>query len=110
VAVAALAFGGFETVRWQSGVKDFNNHLTNGSVDCQTAAPQRGGSACQTLYDKYTSNERLAVIGFAAGGALSLTALGLVIFSPSHSSPSERVGLACAPNLQGPGVSCRMSF
>jgi len=110
VAVAALGFGGFETVRWQSGVKDFNDHTTNGAVDCQTIVADRGGSDCQSIYNRFNAAKQLAVIGFAAGGVLTLATVGLVMFSSPRSTESERVGFACAPTLQDPGVSCRISF
>ena len=110
VAVVAIGFGGFETVRWQSGVNDFNNHRTKGELDCQTAAAERGGSDCQSIFNRYTSAKRLAVIGFAGGGALTLAAVGLAMFSSPHAARAEQVGFACAPDLVDAGVSCRMSF
>ena len=110
VAVAALIFGGIETMRWQSGVKDYNNHQTNGAPDCQTIATDRGGSDCLRIFNQYTSAKRLAVIGYVGGGALTLATVGLVMFSSQHSTEAERVGLACAPTLVGNGVSCRISF
>lgn len=110
LGVAALGFGGFETMRWQSGVKDFNSHTTDGEVDCQTGVPDRGGQECGNLFNQYTSAERLALIGFVAGGALTLTAVGLVMFSSPHPTEGERVGFACAPTVVDAGVTCRLSF
>lgn len=110
LAAAALAFAGFETWRWQSGISDFNHHKTNTAQDCQLVAQLRGGAACQSIYDRYTSARRLAVIGYAGGGGLTLVAVGLAIFSSSRPAEGERVGLACAPTLEEAGVSCRVSF
>ncbi len=108
----ALAGAGFETVRWQSGVSDFNNHQTNGKPDCQVKDPlQRGGPGCLTLYNKYTSDERLAIIGFAAGGALAAASLTLFLVAPRASAGApERTALSCAPTVTDPGVTCRLSF
>src|SRR5262249_43438822 len=49
LALAAIATGVFETVRWQSGVTDFNNHKgASGQIDCLTAQADRGGPACKS--------------------------------------------------------------
>jgi hypothetical protein len=110
LAAAALVAAGLETVRWQSGVADFDHHQVNGQVDCQTDAPVRGGADCQSLYDRFTSDKRLAIIGYAVGGALATTSLTLFLIAPRSSSAPDRVAVGCAPNLLDPGVSCRFSF
>jgi hypothetical protein len=108
---AALAGAGIETVLWQSGVSDFNNHQTNNLKDCQVVAAQRGGPGCESLYNKFTSNERLAIIGFAVGGALAATSLTLFLVAPRSSAVApDGVAFACVPTAIDPGVTCRLSF
>ena len=111
LAGAALVGAGVETVRWQSGVADFDNHKTNDQVDCAISGrPLRGGPDCQALYDQFTADKRLAIIGYAVGGALAVTSVTLWLVAPRSSAASERVAFGCAPTLADPGLSCRLSF
>ena len=111
LAVAALVGAGVETARWQSGITDFNNHNdAAGKPDCLLSVPTRGGTGCQDIYNQYTSEKRLAIIGYAAGGALAAASLTLFLISPGPSSAADKVAWGCAPNLLDTGVSCRLTF
>ncbi len=113
LAVGALVVAGVETVRWQSGITDFNNHNdpTGKSADaCSLPASNKGGAGCQDIYNQYTSARQLAIIGYAAGGALAVTSLTLFLISPGSSNATDKVAFACAPDLLNPGASCRFSF
>jgi hypothetical protein len=112
LAAGALVVAGVETMRWQSGITDFNNYGVEAdpSTRCLVVSPTRGAPGCEALYNKYTSAERLAIIGYAAGGALAVTSLTLFLISPSSSPAPEKVAFACAPDLLNPGAACRFSF
>ena len=113
LAVGGLAFAGVETFLWQSDISKFN-HVGDpnvGSSLCAEPAPNRGADGCLAIYNRYTSEKNLAIIGYAAGGALAATALTLFLISPrSSSSSSEKVAFGCAPDLVNPGGSCRFWF
>jgi hypothetical protein len=107
-AVAALALGVVETIIWQGGIADFNDHRTNGMLDCQKVVADRGGAWCKSTYDNYTSAEHIAIGGYIAAGALTLGAATLVILSrPTHRD--QAVAVRCVPT-PSPGLACRLSF
>ncbi len=110
LGAAALVAAGVETVRWQRGIADFNSHSVNGMQDCQATEPLLGGADCQGIYNKQTSDRRLAMIGYTVGAALAATSLTLFLVAPRSSSVSDRVAFGCAPTLLDAGVACRLSF
>ena len=110
LGAAALVAAGVETVRWQRGIADFDNHSVNGRPDCQVTEPLLGGPDCQGLYNKLTADRRLAMIGYTAGAALAATSLTLFLVAPRSSSVSDRVAFGCAPTLLDASVACRFSF
>ena len=78
---------------------------------CAEPAQNRGAAPCLAIYNQYTSERTMAIIGYAAGGALAVTSLTLFLISPSSSSSgSEKVAFGCTPDLINPGASCRFSF
>jgi len=111
LALAAIAAGVVETVRWQSGVSDFNNHKdSSNQVDCLTGQPDRGGAACKSLYDKYTSAEGIALGAFVAGGVLAAGSAILFVVSSRRGHEESHASLVCAPDLLHAGATCRLVF
>jgi hypothetical protein len=110
LGAAALGAAGVETVRWQRGIADFDNHRVNGTPDCQATEPMLGGADCQGIYDKLTADRRLAMIGYTVGAALAATSLTLFLVAPRSSSVSDRVAFGCAPTLLDASVTCRLAF
>lgn len=110
LGTAALVGAGVETVRWQMGISDFDSHRVNGTPDCQVGAPLKGGSDCQNIYNRLTLDKQLAIIGFAAGGALIATSLTLFLVSPRTTSASDKISFVCAPTVLASGVACRLLF
>jgi len=91
----------------------FNNHTApnpndpaNPIKDCNTFAEP---PACAPIDRDYHSSVRLAIIGYAVGGALAVGSAVLFVLSSGgdHASVSA---LACAPDLTRPGLGCRLSF
>jgi hypothetical protein len=56
-------------------------------------------------------NETLGIVGFAAGGALTIAGVVLLIAAPSHRPEgAARYVPMCAPTLGRPGVACAFTF
>jgi hypothetical protein len=113
LAVAGVATGIVGVVMHGSDVSAFDNHpcrvkdgmgvLVNGMAD----------SRCQSLLDAYQTDQKIAVAGFVAGGALAATWLILFLTEPTPSTRTAEQAARhplCAPSLGGLGVSCAGRF
>ena len=116
----ALGFAIVETFSWKASQDSFNNHLgpplgmpsadpSTYKHDCGAVEPMRGGSGCQSLYDDATHARTFAIVGYATGAALGLTAAVLSLWNRDGSTPSKSA-VACAPNAFAPGLGCQWSF
>lgn len=58
------------------------------------------------------ANETLGIVGFAAGGALVVTGIVLMVTAPRHRSTElpENTAYACAPSLGVRGIACAVTF
>jgi len=107
----ALAFGGFEAVRWSSKASDFNNMKgPDGSLLCTTKDASAGGAACAALLNDGHTARALAIGGLAVGAALGITS---IILFMNDSPGDQRQALSCTPTLAltgTPGVVCAARF
>jgi len=56
-------------------------------------------------------SEPMGIVGFAAGGALTVAGVALLIAAPSHRPEgAARYIPVCAPTLGRPGVACALTF
>jgi hypothetical protein len=87
LAVGALALGVIEHLSWQSKVGSFDD-----MAGCDPAAPSRGGSACQQLYDDGQRAKTIAFVGYGLSAGLAATAAILYFTQPAREPPK----MACA--------------
>jgi PEGA domain len=127
-AGVVLAGAVAEAVIWQLRRHDFETHVGPPAGDptlppsmwkqsCGTLDVGYGGAGCKSLYDEARSAETLALIGFAAGGALAITSSVLFLTSRNHSTETQSKNeskngrqMACAPAVFTRGFSCGLTF
>ncbi len=113
-AVAALALGTFEHVRWSHDTSDFNSVTAPGGSGpaCAESAPMHGLVArCATLYDQFTSARTLTFVGYGAAAALAATSVGLFVWNArSVDQRNGEVAHACGPDLAHDGWQCIFTF
>lgn len=102
LSVASLAFGVVEHLAWQNKVSSFTS-----TAGCGTTFADKGGAACQALYDDGQSAKLRAFVGYGLGAAFAVTAVVLYFTDPSRGAEPARV--ACAPT-GATGVGCAMRF
>jgi hypothetical protein len=102
-AVVAVGFGVAELLSANNKFNEFN-----GKAECGEHNPNRGGSACSSLFNDATAARQLSVVGFAAGGVLA--AASVVFFAITPDRPQDGVSLACTPTLGRPGLACGGRF
>jgi hypothetical protein len=112
-AVVGVGLGVFEMLQHDRKVKEFNDRTcleTPRGVVRKPATPDDG---CVDLNTDYRNARTLSVVGFAAGGALAVTALVLYLTTPDG-APVETAAAAapitCTPDLRHAGVSCLARF
>jgi len=125
LGAASVAFGVIETLQYRSKVNTFNDPAR--MPLCREGGGMIvGGSECAQLASDGDHAKTLAIVGYAAGGAL-LAAGVILLVTDTSAAPSASVargdggravrdrrfmdGLNCAPWL-GPvgGASCRVRF
>jgi hypothetical protein len=104
LAVASLAFGIIEHVRWQGKVDSFGSMSA-----CDAKLAGRGGPGCNKLYEDGSSARTLAFVGYGLGAAFAATA-AILYFTDRRGGGSEPPKLACAPLLTTSQVGCAMTF
>ena len=85
-SAGGLGVGGYGLMTQRKRGKEFDNYRTPGTnvMPCGESLPGRGGTRCDTLLKQVKSAEKLAIGGFALGGALAAAAIvGFVVSSPS---------------------------
>jgi hypothetical protein len=96
--------GVVEHLSWQSKVGSFDN-----MVGCDPAAPARGGTGCQHLYDDGQSAKTIAFAGYGLSAGLAATAAILYFTQPARQAPK----MACASgpaNSGGAVMTCAWRF
>jgi hypothetical protein len=102
VAAVAIGFGAVELLSSNSKFREFNS-----KTECGGNFKDRGGPACNALYEDAASARRLSIVGFTVGGVLAATSVVLFLLTPEQKA-HESVSLACAPALGG--ISCGGRF
>jgi hypothetical protein len=112
-ALAGTVLGVVETKLAVDKEHRFNDHTvpnpsdpTHPIKDCNTFAEP---SDCVPLDHDYRSSVRLAIVGYAVGGALAIGSTLLFAFSSGRERAS-RSALTCAPELTRLGLGCRFVF
>jgi hypothetical protein len=112
-ALGGIVLGVVETKLAIDNEHAFNDHTVPNPSDpshpirdCNTLAEP---TACAPLDHDYQSSVRLAIIGYAIGGALAVGSTVLFALS-SGGEHASAAALACAPDLARPGLGCRLSF
>lgn len=112
-AVAGIGFGVFETTRAVVKQNAFENHTgpspANPTLVVQDCAISTLNAACKSISDAHDSAVKLAVVGYAVGGALAVGSVVLFVLSSQDDHPSDSA-LACVPDLLNDGVACRLRF
>ena len=110
-AVVAIGAGVGLEVAALAKTSDFNNAcglspqgspVPNGKVPSVTAMD------CSTLWDTHNADKTWSIVGFAAGGALALTAGVLFWSSSPPRAAGQQARLECVPTVAG--ISCRGVF
>jgi len=114
-AVAAAVVGVVGTAIWIDNLNKFDDHVGApvGSSppprDCGAGDPNYGGTGCRAIHESLTTARLTAIAGY--GTAAALAAGSIVLFASSSSSELKTsAAFACAPDVFGKGLSCRMSF
>ena len=107
---AMLGFGVYETFAYRSSLKDFNNTARMPSCG-QKGSTVVGGPVCEKLASDLDSSRLLAIVGYAGGGALVLTALIVKLTEDRSDAGTHSVAASCAPwTATAKGISCSLSF
>jgi hypothetical protein len=113
-AAAGIGVGVFGTVKALLKQNEFENHTgpspsspTMLIQDCATAKLSAG---CKSISDAHDSAVKLAVVGYAIGGALAVGSVVLFVLSAEPEHPSTDSTVACLPDPFNAGVSCRLRF
>jgi hypothetical protein len=113
-AAAGLGVGVFGTVKALLKQNEFENHTgpnpSSPTMLIQDCATAKLSAACKTISDAHDSAVKLAVVGYAIGGALAVGSVVLFVLSSEAERPSTDSAVACLPDLLNPGVSCRLRF
>ena len=82
--VAAVGLGGYGLKSQHDRGQAFDSYTMPGSTyrPCHEETPGKGGTECQSRYNKMKASEHLAIGGFAAGGVLLTAAVVGFILSP----------------------------
>jgi hypothetical protein len=106
VAAGALAVGTYAVVDQRSLSRKFTQQA------CNTMANDKGGPACQDLYEDARARERLALVGFVSGGVLAAGAVvGLLLASGRDDAPSRYdVGWSVGAGSCGASAAVNVSF
>jgi hypothetical protein len=106
VAAGALAVGTYAVVDQRSLSRKFSQQA------CNTMANDKGGPACQDLYEDARARERLALVGFVSGGVLAAGAVvGLLLASGRDDAPRRYdVGWSVGAGGRGASAAVNISF
>jgi hypothetical protein len=111
--LALLGFGVAERLSANSKFREFNGTTGQfGPCDGDARVRDHGGGRCPQLLSDGNSAATKATIGFAIGGALLAggAALLALTWNENAEPPPPMMGLACAPDLYGPGLACAIRF
>jgi hypothetical protein len=117
----ALGTGSYGLLRQRSHVREFDAYQDPRTMTavCYAALPDKGGERCRTLHDRIHSDERLARVGFLAGGVLAAGALVGFYLAHRDDAPGAReqeadtltlAGLALPPSGDGFTVRYGLRF
>lgn len=113
--ITGLAFaagGAVATGIWASAVGTLNANIDAGSctVDAATDNVLPGNApTCFDLQNRYRLSLPFVVVGYAAGGALIATGLGLILGAPSAPTERQAGDLRCT-SFADVGVRCDVVF
>ena len=116
VAVASAGVFGFavyETIVWRSRFEEFESFLgpalPGERRTCGVDELNRGARGCAEIYSDLDRARKLAIVGYAAGGALAVGAAALYLVAP-RASDGQVASLVCGPMLAVSGGACRIRF
>lgn len=113
-AAAGIGVGVVGTVKALLKQNEFENHTgpnpSSPMMLIQDCATAKLSVACKTISDAHDSAVKLAVVGYAIGGALAVGSVVLFVLSSEAEHPSTDSTVACLPDLLNTGVSCRLRF
>jgi tetratricopeptide (TPR) repeat protein len=113
-AVASLAFGGYQTMRWRREFNRFEG-LQLPSVagqppsaprECGVETVNHGAPGCDGIYKDMQRAKRLAITGYVVGGVLAGAAVAAFVVGSGGSD----MELSCAPWSSARGASCYVPF
>jgi hypothetical protein len=103
LALAGLALGIVEHVRWQNKVDSFE------SMDaCGANLSEQGGPMCQETYSDGHTARTVAIVGYTSAIALGATAA--ILYLTDSGPEGLSLGVACAPAMRSPGIDCAVRF
>jgi hypothetical protein len=115
-ATLALGFGVVETFSWLNKLDQFDKHTAplpdkpgKTYPDCGSTAVNYGGAGCQAIHKDLVGARAMALVGYGVAGALAAVSAILFVTS-SDAAPKSSTALACAPDLVGRGLGCRILF
>jgi hypothetical protein len=105
-ALVGLSVGGYGLYAQRARGEEFDAYPSGSPVKtCSLKAPDRGGPACRSLYDKEQAARKLMIGGFAAGGALAVGAIVGFVVSAGDPGARHEAGRSSpvALSVQSPG-------
>lgn len=112
-AAGGLIFGTVETVMAAFKKNEFENHTgpnpNNSGMIVQDCFGAKLTTACRPIADAHDQAVKLAVVGYAIGGALAMGSLVLFILSSGDDHVQE-TALACLPDPVNAAIACHFRF
>lgn len=112
-SVVGLTLGIIETFVAVNNNRAFNDHTVPNPADPAHPTPDCNtdvlSDTCRPWQQAYNRSVRLAIVGYAVGGALAVCSAVLFVLS-SRADGSSRSALACVPDIGTPGVACGLTF
>jgi hypothetical protein len=102
LALVTLAVAIVEHISWQNKVSSFE------TMGCDRALPQRGGAACEPLFDDGQRARTLAFVGY--GLTAGLVATAAIVHLTAQKPAAEPAKLACTVAAPAPGIICGLRF
>ena len=113
LAVGGLAVGVLGTSLHSSNVTRFDEHPCRNKGGSGVLIDGTPDATCQSLLDTFRTDQKVAIIGFAAAGAFAATWLFLFLTEPSPAGgPTANASLRtfCTPSLSDLGFACTSRF
>jgi len=113
LAMGGLVTGIVGTALHSNNVDKFNTHPCRNNQGSGVRLDGTPDPECQSMLETFRADRTVAIVGFAAAGALTAAWLALVLTEPPRSTSSGEQASrwpVCGPDVTRPGLSCLAHF